>query len=224
MSVAAPTSDARKTACSELLLGLGRLGRAERRATGLALGMLATVNDMSLAYPPGDDRAIATRLGPDVADFGDTTWIHGPSTPSFDGGPGTLPAVSVRWDWTGDIKIRLVVVLIRIGSTAAKGLDAVAYRFEQPDPRAGAHDYWHAQPTNRLARMAASNLPALDRPLDTSVPAFPVDAHGPVGLTVAMLLSLYGARRLKGELLQTRQIRDAVAPHRTEAPLWSARL
>jgi hypothetical protein len=105
--------------------------------------------------------------------------------------PRLLPVLNLAYDIPNDLA-KLQVALFT--ETDQPGIRAFGYRFEPPEGP-GRHDYWHAQPILRVGCHDDStiDLPGLEdgwRPTDT--PAFPLDARSPIGLLVALMVSIYG--------------------------------
>jgi hypothetical protein len=214
-----------RAACVHLLTWLADEGRA-RRAGTQSSAVIATQSDMAVVYPQISDAILprllnSRRQSLDLKQWG---WIYGPEAFFRDGLPELVPAVTLRWSWTGAVpNVHILVALLIAGNTAATGLDATAYRFESGHSGT-THDFDHVQPTLKMTTQAIDNLPGTRSPLNQTIPAFPLDSIGPVGIIICLLLSLYGRHRILRMLSQNPSLRQVVQPHMAQLPIFSRRL
>jgi hypothetical protein len=150
-------------------------------------------------------------------------WIYGPETgkPGSSSTPEVVPAITVSWSWAGERPhIQVVVALLIAGSTTQTGLNVTAFRFESAD-EGTPHSFHHAQPTARHVHRG-DFLEGVRRPLHESVPAFPLDAVGPVGVIICVLLSLYGRDEIVTMLSHDAYLSMIVRPYLVELPAFYA--
>jgi hypothetical protein len=210
-----------RVACVHLLTWLADAGKA-RRAGVQSSAVIATQSDMALAYPRISDAALsrvldAKRPRVDLKRYG---WIYGPEASFRLGMPELVPAVTVRWSWADPVpQMHVLVALLIAGQTASTGLDATAYRFESGHSGT-THDFDHAQPTLKMTTKS-SNLPGIRLPLNETIPAFPLDSMGPVGVIICVLLSLYGRHAVYRMFSQNRSLQRDVLPYLIELPTFS---
>ncbi len=101
-----------------------------------------------------------------------------------------LPVARLSYDFAADRpSARLQVGLYTLVHARTQ---AVGFRFEAPTALTGAHCYWHAQPMRSYDRAGSPTLPSRTMWQPVSIPAFPLDAKGPIGLVMCLLISLYG--------------------------------
>ena len=148
---------------------------------------------MAIPYPQISDTALSRQVDTGQSEVNLDGWIYGRETGHIGSSttPEIVPAITASWSWAeAKPKIQLILTLVVAGEDAQTGLNATAFRFETGD-EGTAHDYHHAQPTARLEHRGAY-LGGVRLPLHESVPAFPLDADGPVGVVMCVLVSLYG--------------------------------
>jgi hypothetical protein len=215
-------TDPQREACVRLLTWLADEGNA-RRAGSQSSDVIATQSDMAVLYPRISDAALPGLLnvGQATVDLRPHGWIYGPETSLRVASPELVPAVTVRWEWTRAApSIHIMVVLLIAGTTSTAGLDATAFRFESGH-RGRTHNYDHVQPTLRVSLSRSAALPGTRTPLNESLPAFPLDSIGPVGVTMCVLLSLYGQEVISRMLSGDRSLRATIVPYIGELPAFS---
>lgn len=107
-----------------------------------------------------------------------------------------FPIASISFDFASDpieCDVRLALFLQRQFEDSHAVHHAIGFRFELTEGPDSVHCYPHAQMITAwsLGGRASMNLPTPEW-VPTSFPAFPLDAGTPVGLAVAMFVSLYG--------------------------------
>jgi hypothetical protein len=221
---AAHTPTDHRLACQELLQWLASQGKA-RRSQVQSFDVIATYDAMAVPYPQISDAELPALLNATRPSTDLEGWIYGPETgkAASSSTPEIVPAITASWSWTGSTpSIQIIVALLMAGSTAQTGLEVTAFRFENADD-GSSHDFWHAQPTVRKAHRG-EYLEGIHLPLHESVPAFPIDAVGPVGAVVCVLLSLYGSRWIENMFVQNPRLRNLVSPYLSELPVFASRI
>jgi hypothetical protein len=123
-----------------------------------------------------------------------------------------FPVVTFAYNWPRQVlRLRVGLFYRFIEEDGRSGLRALGMRFEPPecwdtddDGRAadpeeegGHHDMFHAQPIRGLRRDdPAFDLPGMEG-VNPTQPSIPLSATDLTGLTVAMLVSIYGRRRVR---------------------------
>ncbi len=106
------------------------------------------------------------------------------------GSRSAVPIVTMFCNLEGERpEIRIRVGLFVQEGSGAKRMRAVGLRFETPEGD-GRHNYFHAQFITEFA--AGSPVHASPHWLPTREPAFLLDADGPLGLMICLLISLNG--------------------------------
>jgi hypothetical protein len=101
-----------------------------------------------------------------------------------------LPVARLSYDFASDPpKARVQVGLYTMVHAKAQ---AVGFRLEAPTALTGSHCYWHAQPMRSYDGAGSPTLPSRSMWQPVTIPAFPIDAQGPIGLLICLLISLYG--------------------------------
>ena len=104
--------------------------------------------------------------------------------PACDKGGWFIPVLSIKYDFAADpVEFRIRAGLFALGR------DSVGYRFETPEDSVGIHSYYHAQP---IVGWASGGRDISSHDVNTSQPAFPIDADSPVTLLLAAVLACYG--------------------------------
>jgi len=109
------------------------------------------------------------------------------------GQPTFVPVVSLRCDFSllePEVRFRIGLFMRHDNEVKSIGL-----RFESPEGDGdGIHDYYHAQYITSFY----SGAPLKGAPpwLPTSQPAMTLEADGPIGLMLSLLMSLYGLKHL----------------------------
>lgn len=184
---------------------------------------LADIGKLHQTYPAADERVLE-QLFRGHGEVGDLTgdfdrFVHLPLVRTTN--PVMYPVLTFAYDWPRQV-LRLYVALFyspRVEEPPPR-LRALGLRFETPecwagdteagpvDPNApgGHHDMFHAQPVRRLhPGSSRTELPGLGW-LNTTQPSIPVSATDLSGLVLAMLVSIYGRRRI-AERYQAQQLR-----------------
>ncbi len=112
-----------------------------------------------------------------------------------EGQPTFVPVLSLRCDFTSllpEIRLRVGLFLREHGEVKSVGL-----RFESPEGEPegeGVHHYYHAQFISSF--YAGAPLKGVMSWLPVTQPALTLNADGPVGLLLSLLVSLYGLDHL----------------------------
>lgn len=197
----------------------GKSGRAAQQSSAV----VETQSAMAIPYPQISDTSLSRQLNYGQGEVELAGWIYGRETGHLGSSsrPEIVPAIRASWSWAGENpRIQLILALVVAGEDAQSGLNATAFRFETGD-EGTAHDYHHAQPTTRLEHRGAY-LGGVRVPLHESVPAFPLDADGPVGIVMCALLSLYGRDEIVKMLSQDPYLKSSVQPYLGQLPIFSA--
>ncbi len=126
--------------------------------------------------------------------FADAQFVH---LEAIDNDGWMLPILSIRWNFAAkpiEFRVRVALFLLsRAGSEA--DTQAIAFRIEAREGMIGVHCYPHAQLIRQWE--IGSTRFAIPSPqwLPMSFPAWPMDCSeaSPVGLLVAVFVTLYGA-------------------------------
>lgn len=196
-------------------------GERERRAQGQNAAVQAATAAMQTAYPmirTQDLAAIAQRRDA-KSDLG-RKWIVGKKGYSRGDLLDVVPAITAGWDFsTNDPFIRVTVALVAtFEENGNRQLSATVFRFETGDVGT-RHDFHHAQPTLAFEKQGP-HFPGVRGPLNTSTPAFPLDAHGPVGVALCAVRSLWGAKDF-GDMMKEQTMRQRVVPRLVEMPSFT---
>lgn len=173
---------------------------------------LADINRLVGIYPAADEYVLQQQF---LAhrDTGDLTgdfdrFVHLPLVRTTS--PVMYPVITFAYNWPRQVLRLRVALFYSVQSYGPRPrLRAFGVRFETPecwddddaddeapDDPAGDHDMFHAQPVRRLHHgHPRTELPGL-RWLNAKQPSIPVSACDLSGLLLAMLVSVYGRRRI----------------------------
>src|ERR1035437_1521408 len=217
----APNPVDHRTACMQMLLWFAEQGKT-RRQGNQSPEVVTTQSAMASAYPPLSDSALAKALNAGAPETSLDGWIYGPET-GHSGSrsvPEVVPAITASWSWKNvSPRMQVLIALILAGRDAQTGLSATAFRFESGEIGT-IHDFHHAQPTARITHRG-DYLTGIIPPFHESVPAFPLDATGPVGIVACALLSLYGRGWIEPMLIENPYLRTYVLTQLGELPAFS---
>jgi hypothetical protein len=209
-----------RMACTQMLDWFARQG-VESRQGNQSPEVVTTQSAMARLYPPLSDAALAKALNEQENSL--DGWIYGAETSGHTSSratPKVVPAITASWSWNkASPEIQVMVVLVSAESDAQSGLKVSAFRFENGD-EGTIHDFHHAQPAARFTHRG-EYLPDIIPPVHESVPAFPLDAIGPVGIIMCALLSLYGSSWIERMFIYDPHLKMYVLPHLGELPAFS---
>jgi hypothetical protein len=134
-----------------------------------------------------------------------------------------VPAVTARWDFTRTnphLQLRVMFGSVSTDGSGAYSLVSYAYRFETADV-GQAHDYHHAQPTLG-DRRGGPPLPGVPTVMNEATPAFPLDASGPVGITMCVVRAIYAAKGFR-KLMRDADMKRMLTPYLRQMPAFDGR-
>jgi hypothetical protein len=213
---------AQLSACVEIFRWLNAQGRAAQARGDEPADVTDTRTHMQTTFGQIADARLgklldAKNVNLDLRTEAAGKWMW---LPHIVGAPRIVPALTLRWDFRATPELHVFVALVVAQTTSAlsSGPTATAYRFETGE--AGTiHDLDHAQPLLSLS-LKGQHLPGVRSPLHTSSPAFPLDATGPVGLTMCVVRSLYGNRRIRSMFVTDRSLAATVGPYLKQMPIY----
>lgn len=174
---------------------------------------LADFGEVISRFPPADEKVLHSLFkgGPEVGDLtGDRrVFVHLPHLRVK--AQVLFPVLTFAYNWPREVLRLRVALFYRVVEQDKSELRAFGMRFETPecwdsdddaveyDPErvAGHHDMFHAQPLSELRLGdATTELPGL-RWVNATQPSIPVSATDLSGLVVAMLVAVYGRKRVR---------------------------
>jgi hypothetical protein len=177
-----------------------------------SLGQLA--NRLNGSFPRTTEGYIKKELvGSDSGSmFADAQFVH---LEAIDKDGWMLPILSIKWDFAANpVEFNLRIALFMLNRTGAEQwTQAIAFRVETSEGADSRHCYPHAQLIRRWD-VGGTRFP-IPAPqwLPESFPAWPLDTAevSPMGLLVAVLVTLYGKKFIDG--LAGAQFRGQLTPY-----------
>ena len=183
--------------CRRLVLWIAQQGRSKLSGPPPDAYERKHHDQLVNIYPPADDLTLERVLVADQVDMlgKQPMFVH--AAPVKRGSPILLPVLSVKWNFSG-AAAELALRLALFGAAGTLQRQVVGWRFETPG-KGGMHDYYHAQPIDAFTKNDPRWRLQVPGALNTSLPAFPLDAESPSALIVAMLIALYGGAYVAGQ-------------------------